>query len=176
MKKLRLLVSTLAVATLVVGTSVTAFAKPKDDVVKALKQAKAPDVYIIKTENYLKTNTLTEAQTKEVVSQIDKIRDIVKAEKVSGISQLSKESKAQVLAAIEQAANAAGLTASLSKNVLGTYVLTLFDGNGKAVVSATADDIIMKKAGSGSFVLVLGSMMIIAAAGSLMFVKRVATA
>ena len=58
-KKLTTLFLTLA---LVIGTSVTAFAAPNDDIIAALKSAKVPATYIIQAENYLKTTTITEAQ------------------------------------------------------------------------------------------------------------------
>ena len=70
MKLTKKIASLFLTAALVVGTTVTAFAAPNDDVIQALKDAKIPQTYIIQAENYLKTTTLTAEQATAVRGQV----------------------------------------------------------------------------------------------------------
>lgn len=166
----------LAVAATILTSSVTAFAATQADVIKALKSAGVPEVYVIKAENYFKTNTLTETQNSAVVGQINEAKDIVKAAGTTDYTKLSQGDKEKVLNAIEAAASAANLNVSVTKDASGKAVITLVDAKGQVVVAANASELDLKKTGNDSTVLVLGAFMVIAAAGSLLVVRRKVTA
>jgi hypothetical protein len=163
----------LAVAASILVSSTTAFAATQADVVKALKDAKVPEVYIIKAENYLKTNTLTDAQSSAVIAQINEVDKIMDNAKVYDFTKLTQTDKDKVIAAVKSAATSANLNVSFTKNAAGQTVVTLVDSNGQTVLAASTNEVDMKKTGNNSTVLILGSFMVIAAAGSLLVVKKV---
>lgn len=166
----------LVAGSLVVGTSVSAFAAPKDDVISALKGANVPAEYVTKAENYLKTHTITDAQAKGVIDQVNAASDIAKKENVTDLTKLSPAGKTAVLNAVNAAAKEIGLTVNFAKNAAGQYVATFQDNKGQTVLASTANEAQVKKTGSDSFVLVFGTMMIVLAGTSLIVTKRKVTA
>ena len=163
----------LAVAATVLASSTTVFAATQADVVKALKGAGVPEVYVIKAENYFKTNTLTEAQSSAVVAEVNEAKDIVQKAKATDFNNLSQKDKDAILDAVKSAASVANLNVNVSKDASGKVIVTLVDAKGQTVVSASANELDLKKTGNDSTVLVLGSFMVIAAAGSLLVVRKV---
>lgn len=170
--KSKKIASLVLTAGIVLGTSIPAMAAPNDDVMKALKDANVPQTYIIKAENYLKTNSLTESQSKAVVAQVSKAAEIAKKENVTDLTKLSSAAKEQVLDAVKAAAKEINLNVSVSKNAAGQFVVSLVDANGNDVLSATASEVTMKKTGANSYVFVIGASMIVLALGSLIFAKK----
>lgn len=171
MKLSKKLAGLVLTASLVFGTSVTAFAAPNDDVIQALKDAKVPQTYLIQAENYLKTTTVTAAQATSVKSEITKAADVVKAAGTTDLTKLSDAQKAQVLAAVSEAGKDLGLTVNVTKASNGAYVIAAKDATGKEVVNFTGNQV--KQTGVDNTILALGAFMLVAAAGSVFVVKRV---
>jgi len=166
-KKLSTLILTVA---LVVGTSVTVFAAPNDDVISALTNANLPATYIIQAENYLKTNTLTAAQSSAVVAKISDATAIMNAAGVKDISTLSATDKASVLADVTSAGNAIGLTINVVKQANGQFAITATDANGNIVVNFSSNEV--KQTGLDNTLLYAGILMIILAAGSVFVLRK----
>lgn len=173
MKLFKALICSLVVTLLVSVTSITAFASPNDDVIQALRNANVEEVYIIKAENYLKTTTLTATQANTIIAQINKVVDIMNKENVTNPKNLSSTSKEEVINAITAAANAVNLKVSISQDAAGNWVLSLLDQNGNVVISSTANEIVMKKTGSNNIILALGLGILVASAGSFIYIKKI---
>ena len=171
MKLSKKLAGLVLTASLVLGTSVTAFAAPNDDVIQALNDAKVPQTYIIQAENYLKTTTITAAQATSVKAEITKANDVLKAAGTTDLTKLSAAQKATVLAAVTEAGKDLGLTVSIDKTSAGAYEITAADSTGKEVINFTGNQV--KQTGVDNTILALGAFMLVAAAGSVFVVKRV---
>ncbi|SHK76999.1 hypothetical protein SAMN02745163_04430 [Clostridium cavendishii DSM 21758] len=157
---------------LVAGLSQVAFAAPNDDVLTALRNSSIPSIYITKAENYLKTITLTADQASAVSTQIDKVKEITTRENTTDLSKLSDTGKQEALAAIQSAAKAVGLTASITQTANGDYNIKLVDANGNEVLNISSNEAIMKKTGNNSYLFILGSVMLGIASSSLFVIKK----
>lgn len=172
MKLSKKLASMVVAASIVLGTSVTAFAAPNDDVISALKNAKVPATYLIQAENYLKNNTLTADQASAVTSKINDAASVLKTAGVTDITKLSAAQKQQVIADATSAGSAIGLTVTTAKQSNGTYAVVAKDASGNTVANFTSNDV--KQTGSNDIALALGAVLLVAAAGSTAFaVKKV---
>lgn len=170
MKLSKKLTTLVLAAGLVLGTSVTAFAAPNDEVISALKAAKVPETYVIQAENYLKTNTLTEAQATAVKTQVTKVADILKAANVTDVTKLSNAQKSQVLSAVSSAGSSVGLTITTTKQSNGALAIVATNSAGTEVLSFTSKEV--KQTGANSTVLVAGAFVLVLAAGSVFVVKK----
>jgi hypothetical protein len=171
MKLSKKLAGLVLTASLVLGTSVTAFAAPNDDVIQALKDAKAPQTYIIQAENYLKTNTITAAQATSVKAEITKANDVLKAAGTTDLTKLSAAQKATVLAAVTEAGKDLGLTVNIGKASTGAYAITATNAAGAKVIDFSGAEV--KQTGVDNTILALGAFLLVAAAGSVFAVKKV---
>lgn len=166
-KKLTTLFLTLA---LVIGTSVTAFAAPNDDVITALENAKVPATYIIQAENYLKTTTITAAEATAVISEITKANDVLDAAGTIDLSALSDADKNEVIGYITAAGNAIDLTVTVAKQSNGQYAVVAKDAAGNIVVNFTSNEV--KQTGMDNTIIYVGMLLVIMAAGSAFVLRR----
>lgn len=171
MKLSKSLTSLVLSASLVIGSSVTAFAgTPNEDVIQALKDAKVPATYLIQAENYLKTTTLTADQAAAVKTEITSASAVAKAAGVTDLTKLSVADKNKVLADVEQAGTAIGLTVDLTKQSNGQYAVVAKDASGAVVLNFTSSEV--KQTGLDNTIIYVGVLMIILAAGSVFVVRR----
>jgi len=170
MKLFKKLSTFILTATLVIGTSVTVFAAPNDDVISALKNANLPTTYIIQAENYLKTTTLTAAQSSAVVAQITDAAAILDAAGVKDVTSLSAADKTSILANVTAAGNAIGLEVNVVKQANGQFAITATDANGNTVVNFSSNEV--KQTGLDNTLLYAGILMIILAAGSVFVLRK----
>ncbi|HEY8804442.1 MAG TPA: hypothetical protein VIM42_04905, partial [Clostridium sp.] len=166
-KKLTTLILTLSLA---IGTSLTVFAAPNDDVITALQNAKVPATYVIKAQNYLATTTLTSAQSTAVVAEIANVKSIMTAAGVTVVTHLSAAQKSQVLADIKAAGSDIGLTISYTKLANGQYSIVARNQAGTIVMSFTTNQV--KQTGIDNSIIYLGALMVILAAGSVFVLRR----
>jgi len=166
-KKLTTLILTLS---LVIGTSITVFAAPNDDVIAALKNANVPSTYVIQAENYLNTTTLTSAESSAVIAKIADAKSIVAASGVTDVTKLSAADKSAILADITSAGSAIGLNVSVTKLANGQFSIVSKDQSGTIVGSFTSNEV--KQTGMDNSIIYLGALMIILAAGSVFVLRR----
>ena len=166
-KKLTTLILSLS---LVIGTSITVFAAPNDDVIAALKNAKVPTTYVIQAENYLNTTTLTAAESAAVIAKISDAKSIVAASGVTDVTKLSAADKSAILADITSAGSAIGLTISVTTLANGQYSIVAKDQSGTIVASFTSNEV--KQTGMDNSIIYVGALMMILAAGSVFVLKR----
>ena len=170
MKLTKKLTSLVVAAALVVGTSITAFAAPKDEVIQALKDAKVPQTYIIQAENYLKTRTLTSEEAAAVKAQVSVAEKVMVDAGTKDASKLTSEQKNEVLAAVKKAGESVGLTVSVTKQSNGQFEIVAKDASGKIVASFTSKEV--KQTGINTTIIYAGALMMILAAGSVLVVRR----
>jgi hypothetical protein len=166
-KKLTTLFLTLS---LTIGTSIVAFAAPNDDVISSLRNAKVPETYIIQAENYLKTTTLTEAQSTAVIAEISQAVAVVTASGVKDLSMLSGADKDAILADVVAAGNAIDLTVNVTKASNGQYLVVAKDASANTVVSFSSNEV--KQTGVNTTLIFAGVLMMILAAGSVFVLRR----
>lgn len=170
--KLRKKLVTLALSlSLVLGTSVTAFAAPNDDVIQALKDAKIPQSYITQAENYLKTTTLTAAQATAVQAQVTKAADVMKAVNVTDATKLTDSQLQTVLTAVKDAGTAINLNITVAKESNGSVSIVAKDTAGNTVVTFSTTDV--KQTGANNTIFIAGILFIVLAAGSVIAVRKV---
>ena len=162
--------SLLLAAALTLGTSATVFAAPNDEVINALKNSKVPATYLIQAENYLKTTTITADQAQAVKAQIDKADAILENANVSDLSKLTDAQKDQIMAAITAAGQAVDLSISVSKQSNGTFAVTAKDSSGNVVGTLGSNQV--KQTGANQMILVFGTGLLAAAAGSAFAIKK----
>jgi hypothetical protein len=166
-KKLATLFLTLS---LIVGTSIVAFAAPNDDVISSLRNAKVPQTYIIQAENYLKTTTLTQAQSTAVIEKISQATDIVTASGVKDLTMLSEADKNAILADIVAAGNSIGLTVNVTKESNGQFLVVAKNISGNSVLNFSSNEV--KQTGLNNTLVFAGILMIILAASSVFILRR----
>lgn len=166
-KKLTTLFLTLA---LVIGTSVTAFAAPSDDVITALKNANVPATYIIQAENYLKTTTITEAEATAVIAEITKANAVLDEADTKDLADLSQADKTEIIGYITAAGNAIDLTVTVAKQSNGQYAIVAKDEAGNLVVNFASNEV--KQTGMDNTIIYAGMLLIILAAGSVFVLRR----
>jgi len=170
MKLTKKIASLFLTAALVVGTTVTAFAAPNDDVIQALKDAKVPQTYIIQAENYLKTATLTADQATAVKAQISVAQKVMKDAGTTDASKLTQAQKQQVITSVTEAGKAVGLTVTVTKQSTGKFEVVAKDAAGKVVASFTSNEV--KQTGVNTTVIYVGALMMVLAAGSVVAIRR----
>jgi hypothetical protein len=166
-KKLTVLFLTLA---LVVGTTITAFATPNNDILAALKAAKVPETYIIQAENYLKTRTLTAAESSSVVAQIESAIDIINASGKTDLTQLSSADKSKIIALIKSAGDSLNLTITFVKQSNGHYSVVAKDETGSTVLNFTPNQV--KQTGIDNTLIYVGTLLVILSAGSVFVLRK----
>ena len=166
-KKLATLILTLSLA---IGTSITAFASPNDDIIAALKSAKVPATYLIQAENYLKTTTVTAEQSTAVIAQISEADAIVAAAGVTDITKLSAADKNAIIENIVAAGDAIDLTVSVTKQSNGQHLVVAKDASGNTVLNFTSNEV--KQTGMDNTIIYVGMLMIVLAAGSVFVLRR----
>jgi hypothetical protein len=157
-------------AALVLGTSVTALADSNEDVIKALKDAKMPETYIIQAENYLKTRELTAEEASAVKAQIVVADKVLDNSKVKDVTKLSTADTNKILAAVKEAGKAVGLTINVSKQSNGKLEVVAKDKTGKAVVAFASNQV--KQTGFNDAVIYAGAFLIVLAAGSVYVLRK----
>jgi hypothetical protein len=170
MKLRRKLTTLLLTLALVVGTSVIAFATPNDDAITALKNAKVPETYIIQAENYLKTTTLTAAESTAVVAQINEAAAILETSGQTDITKLSDADKTAIIANIVAAGEAIDLTVNVTKESNGQYAVVAKNASGATVINFASNSV--KQTGMNNTIIFVGMLMVIAAAGSVFVLRR----
>lgn len=170
MKLSKKLVSLFLTVAFVLGISITAFAAPNDDVIAALENAKVPATYIIQAENYLKTTTLTAAQSTAVIEQITIVEAIIADAGVKDLSLLSTADKNRIIAAVITAGKAIGLTITVTKQSDGRFLIVAKDLDGNVVVSFTSNEV--TQTGFNSTIIYVGALMLLLAAGSVFVLRR----
>jgi len=170
MKLTKKIASLFLTAALVVGTTVTAFAAPNDEVIQTLKDAKVPQTYIIQAENYLKTTTLTAEQVTAVKAQISVAQNVMKDAGTTDASKLTQAQKDKVLASVTEAGKAIGLTVTVTKQSTGKFEIVAKDASGKVVASFTSNEV--KQTGVNTTVIYVGALMMVLAAGSVVAIRR----
>jgi hypothetical protein len=173
MKKIKLTAALMLAAVLLLSMTATAFAAGNSDVIKALKDAKVPETYIIQAENYLKTHQLTSDEASAVITQINQAAAIMKEAGTKDITKLSTKNKQEILGLVSKAGEAVGVKVSVKKNSNGTYSVIGTDASGKEVANFTAKEV--KQTGIDYTVMLLGAALILAAIGSTFFIRRYAS-
>lgn len=164
-------VASFAIALSLVGfMKVSVSAAANDDVINALKAANVPQTYIIQAENYLKNNTITDAQASAVESQITTAKNIMSAANVTDVSKLSAADKQSVINAITSAGQAIDLNISVAKQSDGTYAISAKDKNGVEVLSFTSNEV--KQTGVDNTLIAIGSVLVLLSAGSVLVIKK----
>ncbi|MDP4143650.1 MAG: hypothetical protein Q8936_04085 [Bacillota bacterium] len=180
MKLSKKLLTALVTASLVVGTSVTAFAASNSDVITALTNAGVSSDYISQVQTYLNNNTISSSNLDAIVTEIG----VVKAAGVKSVddyNKLDSTTKAQVAAAIKTAATDAGLT--VTKNSDGSFVAKDASGNTVATISSTGALTVANASGTTGAaanttgtnygnLAALGALLVIVSASTLVVSKR----
>jgi len=138
----------------------------------ALKDSGLPDIYLIKLQNYFKTHHITQLQLNIIIIKYNYVDDIMEKEKTKDVSKLSPEGKSEVIKTVKEAAQEADLTVVVNKNAAGREVIVLKDTQSNVVLEETAYEGKMKRTGNDKYVVLLGTVMIILAGISLVFIKR----
>lgn len=176
MKLGKKLLGLVVAATLVVGTSVTAFAATVNDVTTALTNAGVASTYVAQAQTYLNSKNFTAAQLDTVKADVA----IVVAKNVKTVADynaLSAADKTAVANAVKDAATTVGLTVTASgtgfvaKDSTGTAIITLAD-------AATSDTAATGKAANttatnyGNILAVGAALAIAGAAGTVVAAKK----
>lgn len=170
MKLSKKLLSGIVAASLVIGTSITAFAATNDDIISALKNAKVPQTYLIQAQNYLNSANVTSDQANTVVSKINSAAAVMSAAGTTDVTKLSDADKQAVLNDINSAASSVGLTATISKSSNGTNTIVMKDATGNVVANFGSNEV--KQTGVDNTVLAIGLFLLAAAAGSAVVVRK----
>lgn len=139
------LLTSVVAASLVLTTSVTAFAATKDDVITALQNAYVAQPYIARTRVYLNQHDVSASQLDIVVANINAAAPKLRAVK-GDISKLSTADKKAIQANITAAANAVGLTVSF----IGNQTAVLKDAAGNIIFIGKGNPVHPTKATSTS--------------------------
>lgn len=166
----KLSIMILAVSMLL-GTSITVFATPNDDVIAALKAAKVPTTYITQAENYLKTRTLTASEASAVTTQITTAKNVMNTAGVTDVTKLSDAQRQQVISAVTSAGSAVGLDIDVSKESTGQYSIVAKDENGTIVANFTTSAV--KQTGINDVTLIVGAFLLVLSVSSVFVLKRV---
>ncbi|AGK95851.1 hypothetical protein [Clostridium pasteurianum] len=145
MKFSKRLLTAVVAASLVIGTSVTAFGATKDNVITALQNARVAQPYISQARVYLNQHDVSASQLDVVVANINAAAPKLQA--VNGdVSKLSAADKKTVQANITAAANAIGLTVSF----IGNQTAVLKDAAGNVIFTGTGNPVHPTNANSTS--------------------------
>lgn len=175
MKLSKKLLGLLVTATLVVGTSVTAFGATNSDVITALTNAGVDSSIISQAKSYLSTHTIDSAKLADAVTEIGIVKD-AGVKNLSDYNALVKSNPtlaAKVAAAAKAAAADAGVTVTKSSD--GT--LTIKDGSGNVLATDSANNVfsgnLPATATNYGNILVLGAILAAAgAAGTVVVAKK----
>ena len=172
---LRKKITTLAVLCfLFIGNSVSVFAAPSEDVIKALKDVHLPDTYIVQAENYLKNNELTESQASNVKTQINKAEDIMEAANTKDASDLSEKDIQNVLEAVKEAGNAIDLDINVAKQSNGSISILAKDATGTVIADFSTAEV--KQTGINNTILAVGGLLFLMSVGSFFVIRKKVTA
>lgn len=156
----------LALAFFFLGaTSTSVSAASENDIVTALNNAGVPAVYVTQAENYLKANDVSEAEADQIIGHIKNAAAI--ANGVTDLSQLTQEQLQAILTEATAAAAVIGLTLTLEDGVV-----TFYDTANSIVAQFSLSGNEVKQTGSSYIYLVSGLVLLVAAAGSAVLLKR----
>ncbi|MEQ8156488.1 MAG: hypothetical protein ABRQ25_16680 [Clostridiaceae bacterium] len=125
--KRKILLSVLITIILAANVTISAFAATEPKGMDALKNAKIPDLYLVQFENHLKFHKLTDEQLAAIEYDFDYVLKLIEKEQAADISQLSPESRNDVLTKLAEAAQKSGLIPVIDKNSAEEYLLALKD-------------------------------------------------
>ncbi|MDN5372951.1 MAG: hypothetical protein PWR19_1997 [Carnobacterium sp.] len=162
MKKI---LTVLALAFFFFGTSTSVSAASENDIITALNDAGVPAVYVTQAENYLKAHDVTDAEADQIIVRIQNAAAI--AGGVTDLSKLTQDQLQAILAEATAAASILGLTLSLEDGVV-----TFFDAGSSVVAQFSLSGNEVKQTGSSYIYLVAGLGLLVAAAGSVVLLKR----
>ena len=134
MKKLSAI---LASATVIAMASVPAFAaginSAEQAVLDKLSEVNTnADEMLNQAENYFNTIDMTDAESKEIIADINDAVDYLKSQGASTVKDLNKAQKQELFTYGQKAANVIGVTVSYDK---ATKTVSATDKNGNAIVS-----------------------------------------
>ena len=156
----------LALAVFFLGaTSTTVSAASENDIITALNNAGVPAVYVTQAENYLRTTDVSEAEADQIIANIKKAAAI--ANGVTDLSKLTQEQINAIIAEVTSAAAVLGLTLSVSDGVV-----TFYNADGSVVTQSSMSGNEVKQTGSSYIYLVSGLVLLVAAAGSAVLLRR----
>lgn len=168
-------IATLALSLAMVAVSAsTVFASPKEDIVKALKDAKVPKTYVIQAENYMKTNDISTESAEIIKTQVEKVDSILKEADLEDVSKLGKEDVEEVMKAVKTAGDSIGLNIDVKKNAGGSVSFVAKDKEGQVVADFTTTEV--KQTGVNNTVLALGGFVLLLSVGSFFVIRRKVTA
>lgn len=152
--------------TLAIGTSVTAFAATKDDVISALEGAGASSSQIASARSYLDSSASDDSNYDDIIAQINTVGSIMRSAGTTHMSQLSASDKAKVMAAIQAASGDIKGNYSYSSNGVA-----LKDGNGNTILSTGSDGTVSGNSMQHTStnygdLMVFGSILVLGAAGT----------
>lgn len=162
MKKI---LSVLAIAFFFFGASTSVSAASENDIVTALNNAGVPAVYVTQAENYLRTTDVSEAEADQIIMNINNAAAI--ANGVTDPSQLTQAQRNAIIAEVTSAASVLGLTLNVEDGVV-----TFFNADGSVVAQFSMNGNEVKQTGSSYTYLVSGLVLLVAAAGSVVLLKR----
>ncbi len=156
----------LALAVFFLGaTSTTVSAASENDIITALNNAGVPAVYVTQAENYLRTTDVSEAEADQIIANIKNAAAI--ANGVTDLSKLTQEQINAIIAEVTSAAAVLGLTLSVSDGVV-----TFYNADGSVVTQSSMSGNEVKQTGSSYIYLVSGLVLLVAAAGSAVLLRR----
>lgn len=156
----------LALAVFFLGaTSTTVSAASENDIITALNNAGVPAVYVTQAENYLRTTDVSEAEADQIITNINNAAAI--ANGVTDLTQLTQEQRNAIIAEVTSAASVLGLTLTVEDGVV-----TFFNADGSVVAQFSMSGNEVKQTGSSYIYLVSGLVLLVAAAGSAVLLKR----
>ena len=156
---------------LVFGTSVNVYAATTQDTIATLNSAGVDAVYVTKAENFLKSSNLSAAQLDQVYVQLNTVSDLLKSANVTDVTDVTKlnpTDKTKVMAAVTEAAKAAGLNVTFGKKGSSNAFVSFTDAFGVEVFRATADEKGLKVTGSEYPVTLYAGILLVLASGVLL--------
>lgn len=140
---MRKLFKTLALtATMMFSVSVLAFAEPittAQQLQVKLTELGVPNTYIGNVVEHLQKVQITEAQSSNLLSLVDKAAAVVGDSK--DLSKLTASDKESVMNLAKEAGSTIGLNVSFGKDAKGLTTVTLTDTTGKTVLALNSSDV-----------------------------------
>ena len=98
------------------------------------------DEMLNQAENYFNTIDMTDAESKEIIADINDAVDYLKSQGASTVKDLNKAQKQELFTYGQKAANVVGVTVSYDK---ATRTVSATDKNGNAIVSTKVTTVVL---------------------------------
>ena len=144
------LVALLGIVNVKAATESDLLAKLSEGYLVDGETVKASDYQVSEAKRYLNKYEVSESDADFIITKINEIYDLAKADKAKSFTELSDANKAKAVSIVAEISNKTSVKATLTKN----GILTIYESDGKTVFAEIKDKDITKQTGSNNFVFI----------------------